>query len=81
MRFEVKNASFSYKNDRKIFEDVNFSVDSGDIVAILGPNGAGKTTLLKCILGNIIVEVILSEHCPVNFCRNSIRGTNPSVDN
>ncbi|MBQ1870687.1 MAG: ABC transporter ATP-binding protein [Lachnospiraceae bacterium] len=56
MRFEVKNASFSYKNDRKIFEDVNFSVDSGDIVAILGPNGAGKTTLLKCILGILKLE-------------------------
>jgi len=56
MRLEIKNAAFSYKNDRKIFEDVEFTVDSGDVVAILGPNGAGKTTLLKCILGILKLE-------------------------
>ncbi|MBO4214500.1 MAG: ATP-binding cassette domain-containing protein, partial [Lachnospiraceae bacterium] len=43
MKLEIKNAAFSYKNDRRIFEDVSFEVNSGDVVAILGPNGAGKT--------------------------------------
>lgn len=31
--------------------DINFSVCSGEIVAILGPNGAGKSTLVKQIIG------------------------------
>lgn len=56
MKLEIKNAAFSYKNDRRIFEDVSFEVNSGDVVAILGPNGAGKTTLLKCILGILKLE-------------------------
>ena len=52
MKLTVKNGSFSYgKKAPMIFENINFSVDSGEILAILGPNGAGKTTLLRCITG------------------------------
>lgn len=34
-----------------VLDDVNFSVDVGQIVAVVGPNGAGKTTLLRCVAG------------------------------
>ena len=51
MRLSVENGSFSYQKGSKIFENINFSVESGEILAILGPNGAGKTTMLRCITG------------------------------
>ena len=31
--------------------DINFSIDSGEMVALIGPNGAGKTTTLKMLSG------------------------------
>ena len=51
MKLTVENGSYFYHKDRPIFQDIHFSVDSGEILAILGPNGAGKTTLLRCITG------------------------------
>lgn len=51
MKFDVKNASFWYKKDRKILSDISLSLQSGEILAILGPNGVGKTTFLKNAIG------------------------------
>ena len=46
----VQQATFGYKKDKPVFQDVDISLLPGDILSILGPNGAGKTTLLNCIL-------------------------------
>ena len=55
MRFlestEVKNLSFSYQNNVQVFEKVNFTVNTGDCLAIKGPNGSGKSTLAKLLVG------------------------------
>jgi iron complex transport system ATP-binding protein len=45
----VEGAEFSYSPGKKIFSNVGFKVDKGDILCVLGPNGSGKTTLLKCV--------------------------------
>jgi lipoprotein-releasing system ATP-binding protein len=50
---ELSNISKSYLNNGAsgpILEDLNFSVYSGNSIAIVGPSGSGKTTLLN-ILG------------------------------
>lgn len=33
-----------------VFNDLDFSVDSGSFLGLAGVNGAGKTTLIKCLL-------------------------------
>jgi zinc/manganese transport system ATP-binding protein len=38
---------------RTIQEDMSFSIEGGELIAVLGPNGAGKSTLLKVLLGLI----------------------------
>ncbi|MBI4698373.1 MAG: LPS export ABC transporter ATP-binding protein, partial [Nitrospirae bacterium] len=38
---------------KEIVTDVNFGINSGEIVGLLGPNGAGKTTTFYMILGLI----------------------------
>lgn len=47
---ELKNISKNYKN-KKVIENINLNIQSGEIVSLLGPSGCGKTTLLNIILG------------------------------
>ena len=41
------------RSDKKIFENINLSLTSGNITILKGKNGSGKTTLLKAILNLI----------------------------
>src|SRR6266702_4520401 len=49
----VSGLSLSYGQLRAL-EDINLSVQSGELVALAGENGAGKTTLVRCIAGDVV---------------------------
>lgn len=49
---EIKNLDFAYSNEN-ILENINLSINKGEIVSIVGPNGAGKSTLAKLMCGFI----------------------------
>ena len=46
----IEHLSVGY-NGLAILNDINFSIQEGEIAAIVGPNGSGKTTLIRAILG------------------------------
>lgn len=47
----VENLSFSYfGSERKVIDDVSFTIKGGQTVAIVGHNGAGKSTLVKLLM-------------------------------
>lgn len=47
---ELKNIKKSF-NGRPILDDINLTINDGEILAIVGPSGAGKTTLLRVLAG------------------------------
>jgi len=51
-RFWAKGLTKAYRG-RKVVNDVDISVQQGEIVGLLGPNGAGKTTTFYMMVGLI----------------------------
>lgn len=59
----LNKVSFSYSRDRKLIEDLNLDVKTGQRIAIVGPTGCGKTTIINLLMrfydvdgGSISVE-------------------------
>ena len=49
-RLDVRNLSFTYPDtDRQVLDDISFSVEPGQMVALVGRSGSGKSTLANLI--------------------------------
>lgn len=74
---ELKNIK-KYYGKRLILDDINLTVNDGEIVSIVGPSGGGKTTLLRCISGLESIDSgdILIDASPFDPYHNN---TNESV--
>lgn len=50
--YEIRDMSFYYSgSDEPVLENINFSVNEGDIIGIIGGTGSGKTTLINLLCG------------------------------
>jgi len=53
---ELKNISKEYKKGKKVIDNLNMTVNDGEIFGFLGPNGAGKTTTIKMMTGILDID-------------------------
>jgi len=47
---EIKNITKTFEN-KKVLNDISFSINKGEIFGIIGQSGAGKTVFLKALIG------------------------------
>lgn len=47
---EVEGLNLAYRDVRAV-QDVTFSVEPGEILAVIGPNGSGKSSTVECVEG------------------------------
>ncbi|GJM76334.1 hypothetical protein HMSSN036_85500 [Paenibacillus macerans] len=51
---QADHLAYSFENKQKpLFQNVSFSLQRGETVALIGPNGIGKSTLLKMLTGDL----------------------------
>ena len=60
---EFKNIKFTYKDQKKLFNNLNIKLNSGEKVGLVGYSGGGKSTFIKLILrliepqfGSILID-------------------------
>ena len=46
---EVEHLKKSYIPGKRILDDINFSIQKGEVVVVVGPSGCGKSTFLRCL--------------------------------
>lgn len=67
----AQSITFSYDSNN-IIEDLSFSFDQGELVAIVGANGVGKSTLFELLCGNYKPKsgVVILDGKPVSSYSN-----------
>lgn len=57
MLLEVKNLNAGLEDGKKIINDLNLQIGSGETHVLMGPNGAGKSSLGNTLMGNPVYKV------------------------
>ena len=58
---QVRHLSKSF-GSHEVLKDIDFTVDTGEVICIIGSSGSGKSTLLRCI--NFLEQPTKGEICP-----------------
>jgi energy-coupling factor transport system ATP-binding protein len=48
---EIRDMTYGYNEEKKVIQNVSFSLRNGEILAIAGRNGTGKTTITRLVMG------------------------------
>ena len=62
-KISLNNVSFSY-DDKKVLDDISFTISRGEKIGVVGLSGAGKSTLFKLLLKereNYEGEILINE--------------------
>jgi ATP-binding cassette subfamily B multidrug efflux pump len=74
-----KNVWFAYTDEHYVLKDINFTINSGETLAIVGNTGSGKTSIISLLnrlyhiqKGSITIDNINIEEYELSFLRSKI---------
>ena len=78
-KIEFRHVTFSFDKTKKVLEDINLTIEPGDIVGIVGTTGSGKSTLVNLFLryydhyqGRILLDGVDIRKIDMEFYRSRI---------
>ena len=78
-RVDFENVWFAYKPEEWVLEDVSFTVQAGEKVALVGATGAGKTSIISLLVrfyevnrGRILLDGVDIRELPQSFLRQEV---------
>ncbi len=78
-KFDFQKVKFEYVPGDHTLEDINFTVNPGEVIALLGSTGSGKTTFMQLLPrfyeytgGNILLDGIDLNRYPRKYLRQQI---------
>ncbi len=77
---ELKNLSIKIGNNRKLIENLNFTLNPGDKIAVIGEEGNGKSTLMAAIADRKEVESFATLDGSINFSNERIGYLKQMID-
>ncbi|MBQ6018766.1 MAG: ATP-binding cassette domain-containing protein [Clostridia bacterium] len=78
-KIEFRNVNFSFDHSKKVLDNINLTIEPGDIVGIVGTTGSGKSTLINLIMryyddydGEILIDGQNIKDIDMSFYRSQI---------
>lgn len=79
IRFNQVNFAYEGKDTKRVLHDINFAVETGQVIALLGSTGSGKTSLVNLLPrfyeyhdGSITLDGVELKEFPRSFLRQQI---------
>ena len=78
-QIEFRNVSFSYSNNKTVIDNISFTVEKGQTVALVGASGGGKSTIANLIprfydvnAGQILIDGVDIRNYTLHSLRDNI---------
>ncbi|TCT13074.1 ATP-binding cassette subfamily B protein [Natranaerovirga pectinivora] len=78
-KVQFKKVSFEYEKNIKVLDDVSFTIEPGEAIALVGPTGAGKTTIINLISrfydiqkGDILIDDVNIKEVTIESLRSQM---------
>ena len=78
-KIEFRNVNFSFDHSKKVLDNINLTIEPGDIVGIVGTTGSGKSTMINLIMryyddydGEILLDGVNIRDIDMKYYRSQI---------